>query len=171
MSYSTSYQMTDAFIGFQAIGATDTTQNHPLGTVVRAKDPTYGWGEFIYLKGVASTVAGDVVTYDASFATTRAAAGTNLPRPVAFAMSANVASQYGWYQIGGLVIANKTKTVSLAAGVAVGVQSTALINATKSGMEVQGALVAVVGSATTTTKNGNQVQLMVNRPHLQGRVT
>lgn len=166
-----SYVISTPEIGFQPIGVTDTTQNHPLGTVVTAKDPTYGEGEFIYLEGVASTAVGDAVTYDAAFQTARAAAGTNLPRAVAFAMSANVASQYGWYQIGGLAVANKTKTVSMAAGIAVGISTTALISVSSSGKELQGALVAVVASATTTTNNGNKVQLMIDRPHMQGRIS
>ena len=166
-----SYVISTPEIGFQPIGVTSTTQNHPLGTVVTAKDPTYGEGEFIYLEGVASTAVGDAVTYDAAFQTARAAAGTNLPRAVAFAMSANVASQYGWYQIGGLAVANKTKTVSMAAGIAVGISTTALISVSSSGKELQGALVAVVASATTTTNNGNKVQLMIDRPHMQGRIS
>lgn len=44
-------------VGAQPINQTSTTQNHPFGTVVRAKDvgtTAYGEGEFIYCKGVAS---------------------------------------------------------------------------------------------------------------------
>ena len=52
------YNITTALAGFQGIELTDTTQNHALGTIVTAVDPTYGAGEFIYLKGVASTVVG-----------------------------------------------------------------------------------------------------------------
>ena len=37
-----------------------------LGMVVRAFDPTYGEGEFILLLGVASTVIGSMVTYNAT---------------------------------------------------------------------------------------------------------
>ncbi len=165
------YQITDTVVGAQQIATNSTTQNHPLGTVIRAKDPTYGEGEFIYLQGVASTAVGDAVTYDVSFLTARAAAGNALPRAVAFAMSACVASEYGWYQIGGIAIANKTKTVSMPAGIAVGISTTALISASSSLKELQGALVAVVGSATTTTNNGDKITLTIDRPHLQGRIT
>lgn len=90
-------------IGGQSIDATSTTQKHALGQIVQAKDlasTDYGQGEFIYLAGTASTVLGSVVTYDAGgFGTTLAAA--NGVGVVAVAMSANVASQYGWYQISG----------------------------------------------------------------------
>lgn len=89
-----------AYIGSQPIDATSTTQGLPLGTRVRAVDSSYGEGEFVYLKGVASTAAGDFVVFDAKAGTTtRAVAGTTKTGSVAVAMSANVASQYGWYQI------------------------------------------------------------------------
>ena len=59
-----------------------------------------GTGEFIYLKGVASTVVGSWVHYSADdFSTVLAVA--NGKGPLAIAMSANVADQYGWYQISG----------------------------------------------------------------------
>ena len=83
-------------------------------------------------------------------------------------MSANVADQYGWYQISGIAVVAKAATVSLAAGVAVGVQSTGVINATASGKEVEGALVAAVASATS---GRTTVKVVVNRPVMQGRVS
>jgi hypothetical protein len=89
----------NALIG-QAIADTSTTKKAMLGTRVRAKDPTYGPGEFIYLKGVASTAVGDAVVYDLDDWTT-ARATTSTTGFVAIAMSANVANQYGWYQIFG----------------------------------------------------------------------
>ena len=48
------------YVGAQPIEDTSTTQKHPLGTIVRGTDPTYGEGEFIYLLGVANTVVGSV---------------------------------------------------------------------------------------------------------------
>jgi hypothetical protein len=94
---------TDNMLGLQPIATTDTVQNHPLGTIVRAVDPTYGAGEFIYLKGVASTAVGSWVTYNMDDGTTTLLAA-NAIGPVAVAMSANVASQYGWYQIQGKAV-------------------------------------------------------------------
>ena len=94
------FQVRNPIAGNQAIATTSTTQNHPLGTIVCANDPTLGEGEFIYLLGLAATVTGSWVTYNADdFSTTLLAA--NAIGPVAVAMSANVASQYGWYQISG----------------------------------------------------------------------
>ena len=52
------FRITSNVVGSQPIADTSTTKNHPLGTIVTAVDPTLGGGEFIYLKGVASTVVG-----------------------------------------------------------------------------------------------------------------
>ena len=163
------YIISTPLVGAQPIAVTSTTQLHPIGTIVRAVDPTYGEGEFVYLLGVGSTAVGSIVTYNTSSGTTALApVGTNKPQPVAVAMSANVASQWGWYQISGIAVAAKTATVSLAAGVAIGVKTIGLIASTGSGKEVQGALVAAVASAAT---GRTTVQVVVNRPHMQGRVS
>lgn len=87
-------------IGYQQLDETSTTQNHPLGTIVKGVDGASGEGEFIYLKGVGSTVVGSWVTYNMDDGSTTLLVG-NAIGPVAVAMSANVASQYGWYQIQG----------------------------------------------------------------------
>lgn len=163
------YTISTPLVGAQPIAVTDTTQNHAVGTIVRGVDPTYGEGEFIYLKGVASTAVGSIVTYNTSSGTTALApVGTNKPQPVAVAMSANVANQYGWYQISGIAVVAKSATVSLAANVAIGVKTIGLVASTGSGKEVQGALVAAVASAAT---GRTTVQVVVNRPHMQGRVS
>ena len=92
--------ITSPVIGAQRIADTSTTQNFPLGFIVQAKDPTYGSGEFIYLKGIGSTAVGSWVTYNVANGTT-ALLAPNAIGAVAVAMSANVADQYGWYQISG----------------------------------------------------------------------
>lgn len=160
------YGLTTAYVGAQPIANTETVQKHPLGTIVRAVDPTYGEGEFIYLLGVANTAVGSLVAYDtAGYQTKLAPVGTNLPEPIAVAMSANVASQYGWYQISGRAIAKKTSGLALAANAAVGVKTAGLVATTGTGKEIQGALTIGVSTASTT------VSLIINRPHMQGRIT
>ena len=74
-----------------------------LGDIVKAVDPDYGVGEFIYLKGVASTVLGSAVLYNPDDWSTSLLAANDVGS-VAIAMSANVASQYGWYQIKGKAV-------------------------------------------------------------------
>lgn len=77
-----------------------TVKKFRLGTRVR----DLAGREFIYLKGVASTAAADFVTFDSAFATTRTAA--NAKGPVAVAMAAVLANQYGWYGIYGAFTGN-----------------------------------------------------------------
>ena len=97
------FHITEVFPYSQAIADTSTSVEVPKGTIVRALDPTYLAGEFIYLTGVASTVVGSIVVYSPDDFTT-ALAAANAVGPVAVAMSINVASQYGWYQIGGKAV-------------------------------------------------------------------
>lgn len=108
------YSIDSVNLGWQPISDTTATstittpltnpnRQHPLGTIIRAVDPVYGAGEFIYLAGVASTAVGDLVIYDQrAGTTTRAAAGSR--GPCAVAMSANLANQFGWYQVSGAAV-------------------------------------------------------------------
>lgn len=131
------YRFTEALAGMQPIADTSTTQQHPIGTRIKAFDPTYGEGEFIYLKGVASTVIGDLVIYDQyANTTTRAVAGSR--GPAAVAMSANVASQYGWYQIDGSAVI-KAGTVAANGNVYVTATAGTVDDAVVAGDKVDGA--------------------------------
>lgn len=91
------------FLIGQLIAETSTTAKHRLGERVQAKDPVYGVGEFIYLKGVASTGIGDWVLYAPDDYSTSLLAPNDIGF-VAVSMSANVANQFGWYQIFGKVV-------------------------------------------------------------------
>jgi len=77
-----------------------------LGDIVRAVDPVYGVGEFIYLQGLAATALGTWVVYNPDdWSTTLLVSGGGLIGSVAVAMAPTVASEYGWYQISGKAIA------------------------------------------------------------------
>jgi hypothetical protein len=107
MAYTTNWQHVSPQAGLQPISETSTTANHPLGTVVKAVDKganANGEGEFIYLKGVANTAVGSWVVYNEDDYST-VLLGADMIGQVAVAMSANVASQYGWYQIKGKAVA------------------------------------------------------------------
>jgi Hepatitis C virus NS3 protease len=152
----------DKHLGLQPIATTDTVQNHPLGMIVRAYDPTYGECEFVYLKGVASTVATDWVIYDQyAGTTTRTVAGSR--GPVAVAMSANVASQYGWYCISGAINANAA-TVAAAGNVYVTATAGRCDDATVSGDKVDGAR----WKTADGTPAANQAICQLDRPALNG---
>ena len=105
-AYSTDWKVVDPIIGTQLINETSTTQNHPLGHKVKARDAgsnNNGEGTFIYAKGVASTAVGSWVTFLEDGWTT-ALLGADQIGKVGIAMSANVASQYGWYQVAGKAV-------------------------------------------------------------------
>lgn len=147
-------------VGCQPIAVTSTTQLHPIGTVVRATDPTYGDGEFVYLAGVASTAVGDLVAYDQT-STIRTVAATR--GPVGVAMSANVASQYGWYQISGQAVVN----------VAGAVADNALVYSTSTAGNVDDAVVSgsqVDGAVFRTSAAGaGTAVIMLDRPAMNGQ--
>lgn len=106
MAYTLNFKHTSQAVGLQPISETSTTQQHQLGFIVQAVDRgtnANGAGEFIYLKGVASTEAGSWVTYNLDDGSTALLVADAIG-PVAIAMSANVASQYGWYQISGKAV-------------------------------------------------------------------
>ncbi len=155
------YTCREPYIVEQAIATNSTTQKHKLGQIVQAYDATYGQAEFIYLKGVASTVVGSIVEYDTTWATGLNTTALNLPRPLAVAMSACVASEFGWYQISGQAIAVKDSSVSFAAAAGFAASAGKAI-AVASGLIINGGLVAVVASAKSTTLT---VQVSINRPH------
>lgn len=142
-----------------------------LGMIVRATDPTFGFGEFILLCGVASTAIGTVVQYDASTFTTSiptAATVNKSGMPMAVAMSANiVATTFGWYQIAGTAVVKKT-TVKFSNKQAIGFISTGIIGKNASGVQILGARTAnasSVASAVTT------INVTISRPVMMGRIT
>ena len=96
----------EADVIVQKIDETSTTKNQSLGKIIRAEDKdttNYGAGEFIYLKGVASTAVGSWVLYSPDDFSTSLLAANDIGS-VAVAMSASVADNYGWYQIKGKAV-------------------------------------------------------------------
>lgn len=149
----------------QKIEETSTTQNFPLGKIIQAydKDTTaYGNGEFIYLKGVASTAIGEPVIYDLDAGTTtRVVAGSR--GNVAFAMAANVASQFGWYQIAGTTVA-KTGTVASGARPYATATAGTLDDAVVSGDAIDNARYITANG----TPSAGFALLQINRPSMNG---
>jgi len=159
------FRITDEIIGSQPIASNSTTAQHPLGTIARATDPVYGAGEFIYLKGVASTAVGSWVTYNPDdFSTALLAA--NAIGPVAIAMAATVANEYGWYQIQG-------KPVGKAAA---GFVDNANVYATATAGTVDDAVVAgdrvkgAVGASAVGTPAAGLAEFEIARPFMDDAV-
>ena len=147
-------------VGAQPIAVTSTTQLHPLGTIVTAVDPVYGEGEFVYLTGLASTAVGDVVVINKG-TTTRAV--TTSRGPVGVAMSANVASQYGWYQIAGQAVVNTAGAVADNALVYATATAGSVDDAVVAGAQIDGAVYrGAVGAAGTAVA-------VIDRPAMDGQ--
>lgn len=162
-------------LGLQPIAAFSSIQNHPLGKIVRAFDATLGAGEFIYLKGVASTVVGSLVTYVASTGVTALSTTSGVVNggaPLAVAMSANiVATTFGWYQIEGDAVIKKTAVkVDPAGTTKVYLSATAgrVMQTSVAGRQVIGARWI---TATTVTSTTSTAIATLNRPVQQGAIT
>lgn len=159
------FRITSRLIAAQPIADTSTTQNHTLGTIVTADDPTYLAGEFIYLKGAASTAVGSWVTYNMDDGSTTLLAA-NAIGPVAVAMSANVANQYGWYQIQGKAV-GKALT---------GYVDNANVYATATAGSVDDAVVAgdrvknAVGASAVDTPSTGLAEFEIARPWMDDAV-
>jgi hypothetical protein len=158
---------TDDEIGVQPIADTSTVQLHELGKVVRAKDSTYGGGEFIYLKGVGSTVVGSLVTYDQYLATTTLAPATGGSGPVAVAMSANVLANYGWYQIAGTAAVKAPNAMTAGAPIYMLAATAGSVDDAQVNSEQ---VVNAIASTTTGTPSSGLALIQIQRPFLQGQI-
>lgn len=144
-----------------------------LGAVAVAYHPTYGEGEFIYLLGVASTAIGSAVTWNGNtsgvptFQTALAAATANQGAPLAFAMSANVAGQWGWYQIGGNAVAATNGTLAAGPGKVYLAGSGQVTSSATAGEEV----VNAVNVTATGTPGAGFAVVEIQRPFAQGAIT
>ncbi len=166
------YTITNARVGMQDIQTTDTVQNHRLGTIVEAEHcPTtgtsYGSGLYIYLKGVASTVVGSMVDYDQYLGTTVLSPATDGIGPVAVAMSINVASQYGWYCIKGVVPVKAPNAMTVGAEVfSLAATPGSVDDAQVNGEQILNAKV----TTTTGTPSTGLALIEINMPFHQGQV-
>jgi hypothetical protein len=168
---------------FQSGQSPFANQEHPLGTIIRAYDPIYGEGEFIYLQSVASTIVGSWVTFggygtalggsanQAQFQTALLANTANLAQPVAIAMAAMPAGSptfaLGWYQITGLAVAGASGTIS-GASVSVFTAGSGLVTSTvAAGKEVLNARSVTVDG----TPAASLFLCQINRPFMQGQIT
>lgn len=134
----------------------DTVQQHTLG--MRAMD--IDGNEFIYLQGVASTVAGDWVVYDEDGITIRLLNTSS--GPAAVAMAAIVASRYGWYQVFGHVA-----TANVISGG--GALDNALLYATATAgqlddVDVSGDL--VIGTISRSAESSGTLECQINYPFM-----
>jgi len=130
-----------------------TTPIFALGTMCAARNTTTGYiGEFVYMKGVASTAVGSWVLLSYDDGTTSLLADGDIG-PVGVAMSANIlATTYGWYQVRG----KGSGILAASVGDNAGLYATAVIGtagATASGKsEIIGARAAAASGAGGATE-------------------
>jgi hypothetical protein len=154
---------------YQPIDETSTTKRHDLGTEVTAIDESStgnrGTAKFIYLTGVASTEVGSVVAYFQDDWTTALLDTDNTPKQdVAVAMSASVASNYGWYMVSG----------KASAKVLAGFADNADVYATSTGGSVDDAVVdgyLVHKARGASAISGGLADLEINYPYTDGIAT
>lgn len=176
-------------LGYPAPGTVDsgitradgnTYPSVPIGTMAMFRDnggTALGVGSFIFLPGVTSTAAGDVVSYYTSdgagtgindgAATQRWTGTGNTGIPLAVATAAtDIQTKWGWYQIQGAAIVNVSGSVS--AGNSVYYAQTATVGATVAGgKQVLGARFT---SAQSVPASGKAIALL-NIPHVQSQIT
>lgn len=154
----------------QSIASVSSTAQVPVGTIVRAKDPTLGEGEFMYLKSsLASIVAGSLVTWytkaTGSVITAMAPTTTLNALPLAVAQLAGVAGTYAWFQIAGTAAIKKVASLAtINAKVYLSGTTTGRVRAlTSTGRAILG-----MRSAGSTSAGVSTWQCTFNRPHLIG---
>ena len=160
------YSIQENSVGWQGIASRETTAKHPLGTIVRAIDPTYGAGEFRYAKGVASCVLGSWVSFNADDGTT-ALLAANAIGPCGVAMAVLTASYYGWFQIDGKVAAGKCLTQFADNGrVYITATAGSVDDASVAGDVVHGAK-----GASATAVDSGVAEFEIHRPYTEDRVS
>ena len=106
----------------------DTTQRHQLGLVVKAVDPFWGYGEFMYIKSNEAILKGSLVAIGGAAIAAGTATrylGTLLPStagqgfPFGVAMAPMASGTFGWIQIAGTVVYKTNATVAADTAVAV----------------------------------------------------
>lgn len=166
------YAIREQQMGMQPINAVSTTQQHPGGTLVRAYDPTYGDGEFVYLQGAAGMAQGNVVSWSGvsgglpTWQTQLVPNTANQAVPVGVAMAPVLATQWGWFQVGGVsqVLSNGTFAAAGPMYIGAAGQVTSTAGAGKQ-------IVNASGLTAVGTPSGNLILAQLNRPFAQGAIT
>lgn len=156
-----------------SVGAVSLATSFRPGYRISGQDPTFGMGQFIFLPTIASVVVGSLVRFIESasgvFTTSMVPNTGNLGQPVAVAMAAGAANNYGWFMVQGTAPIKKT-AVKVSPNVALFISATTgrVMSTVACGKQVLGIRAsnsATVASATST------VTVTINNPHMQGQIT
>ena len=149
-------------IGKAVVGApadVHSSQQNELGMTCEGRNGS-DRGEFIYLSGVASLAANDLVVFNEDYTPVRTLAATDSAGPVAVAHAAvDAATEYGWFQIYGPATVNCADTV---------LADKQLYLTSTAGRvdDADGAGDAVIGLTSQTAGASNTLTAFLNYPHL-----
>lgn len=139
----------------------DTTQRHPLGLVVDAVDPYWGYGRFMYIKSNDAILKGSLVIWNGTYQGVLLPNTANQGFPFGVAYAPMSSGKYGWIQVAGQAVYKTNATV--AADAAIGIGAAGIAGTNSAGKQMLGVrnLVAatgtVTGTATTQTDSSKLV--------------
>ena len=137
----------------------DTVQRHVLGTTVKAVDPFWGLGEFIYVKSNDALLKGSLVMWDEAYLGVLLPTTAGQGFPYGVAMAPIPSASFGWLQIGGRCVYKTNATV--AADTAVAVAAAGIVGTLANGKQLLNTRnrIAATGTSTFTanTYNGSNV--------------
>jgi len=161
----------NAPLGLSDIVPDDAVTTTKIGTIAKWYDDIQGVADFIYLPGVASLKAGDIVAFDllpgsATVARLTTALAVDSAKPLAVAVAAIGAGQYGWFQLTGVAI------LSALAGTVAGPAFTTTTNGSVSSVPVAGCQISGlhISSALGVPASG-QVYATMMYPSCQTQIT
>lgn len=159
--------MAGYFIGYMGAtnglpGDIDTVARNPVGQQCKYVDATQGLQEYVYLKGVASCLLGDWVSFNANTFTAVRLIADAVGR-VAIAPAAIVAANWGWFLIAGFYATANSDTVSAAGGL--------FIDGTTGRVDDQSVAGDFVnGAVSTAADTANVLPVHLNYPYVTNTV-
>lgn len=150
----------DAAVGLP--GDLDTVARNPIGSRCQYVDSVQGLQEYVYLKGVASCLLGDSVSFNANTYTAVRLAADAVGR-VAIAPAAIVAANWGWFLIFGFYLTANSDTVAGAGGLFIDGTTGRVDDASVAGDFING----MVSTAADTT---NVLPVHLNYPYVTNTV-
>ena len=137
----------------------DTTQRHVLGTLVKAVDPFWGLGEFMYIKSNDALLKGSLVMWDEVYQGVLLPSTTLQGFPFGVAMAPIASGKFGWIQLSGRCVYATSATV--AADAAVAIAAAGVVGASATGKQLVNVRnrISATGTKTfaATTQNGTNV--------------
>lgn len=159
--------MAGYFIGHQLAatgtpGDIDTVARNPIGAMCRYVDATQGLQEYVYLKGVASCLLGDSVSFNSNAYTAVRLVATAVGR-VAIAPAAILAANWGWFLVFGFYPTANSDTVAGAGGLFIDGTAGRVDDASSAGNFVN-------GMVSTAADTANVLPVHLNYPYVTNTV-